>query len=465
MVTTPPGLDSRRRVCDDCPPFPTDPRGDRAPRPPRDRATMNPLRSHRLAALALLVAVCTIGSPGVQSTGAQSFGDLLVADGSTISQGVVLRRDAGGTVTTWFRGLSGYFPNWITMAGDNERVTVALADSTQFITGAHTLVTPAGVVSTVQFYSSSLGFPNGQARDGDGSTYSAHQSGLLTRYDPLLQSFGTVGIAGPALNAIAIDRERARVLGVVFPSSTPFPGSIVRYSPANGSMTTLLSQSTLISQPTGIAVDPKSGDLVVARLDAPGLLRFDPIRRTLQTLNTMAGLNGLVVSTRNTFLVPAGPSVIEFATDGTVLNTFAFPGKAISSVLEYGSRRIAPSGTGLPGTVHTIAVTAPATDANRSYYLGASLGVRPPIATFGGEPLNLAADTLLALSIGGGLPGVFQRFAGVLDASGHATAAIAIPASLPAGLDLPIHVGGIVADPAAPNGVSTVLTSSTFAIR
>lgn len=420
---------------------------------------MNPLRT-RLAALAILAVLLAGGS-----TGAQAFGDLLVADGSTISRGVVLRRDTGGIVTTWFPGLLGYFPNWITMAGDNERVTVALADGNQFLTGAHTLVTPAGAVSTVQFYSSSLGFPNGQARDGDGSTYAAHQSGLITRYDPLLQSFATVGFTGTALNAISIDRERGRVLGVVFPSTTPFPGSIVQYSPATGSVTTLLAQSALISRPTGIGVDPTSGDIVLTRLDTPGLLRFDARRRTLQTLNTMGGLNGLVVSTRNTFLVPNGPNVTEFAPDGTVLNTFAFAGKALASVLEYGSRRISPSGTGVPGSVHTIAVTAPSTDANRSYYLGASLGVRPPVATFGGEPLNIAADPLLALSIGGTLPGVFQQFAGVLDANGRATAAIAIPGSLPAGLNLPVHVGGIVADPGAPNGVSTVLTASSFAIR
>ena len=57
------------------------------------------------------------------------------------------------------------------------------------------------------------------------------------------------------------------------------------------------------------------------------------------------------------------------------------------------------------------------------------------------------------------------HFAGLLDSYGEAKASVDIPAALPGGLRIPIYVSGIVIDPRAPGGVSTVGNTHWFTLR
>ena len=66
---------------------------------------------------------------------------------------------------------------------------------------------------------------------------------------------------------------------------------------------------------------------------------------------------------------------------------------------------------------------------------------------------------------GNTLPGIFSGFQGALDVQARAQARVHIPASVPSRLNLPVHAGGVVLEPAAPGGVTTVLSSNTVVLR
>ena len=110
-------------------------------------------------------------------------------------------------------------------------------------------------------------------------------------------------------------------------------------------------------------------------------------------------------------------------------------------MLEYGSRRITASGPAMPGTTVAISLQSPRpSDAGKIYALGLSLSTRPAVGTFaGGEVLNLAGDTLLAVTAANTLPGIFSGFQDALDVQARAQARVHIPASVPSRLNLPVH--------------------------
>jgi len=119
------------------------------------------------------------------------------------------------------------------------------------------------------------------------------------------------------------------------------------------------------------------------------------------------------------------------------------------------------SGTGKPGTTIQFTLTSSA-DPNLPYLMGSSLGNGPiPIDT---RQLDLSLDNLLVRSTGGLLPSVFQSYAGNLDATGSAKAALNIP-PFPALKGVRIYTAFLTLLASAPSGVSSISNAFLFTIQ
>jgi hypothetical protein len=414
---------------------------------------------------AALLALAVAGGPAQPVSG-----DLVLVDARSTTLGMVFRRDSMGALSTLYAGFPGYFPNWISMAADNSAVLVPFADGQSFDDGFITRVSSTGVLSVLKTIGNDIGFSNGHEPDGSGSVINAGQFGVLFRLDPVLLILTVLAKVPPTLNEVAVNRDDGSYLGVVFPFTGPtFPGSLLRFDPATAGLTTLIQADPRISRPSGLVHDPATGDYLVSRFDAPGVVRVNPITLAVATLWAQPLVNAIAPTPRNTWLVATETDAREIDGNGAVIRTITFPTLLrIMGIAEYGDRRIATFGEALPGrSVRVDVNTARSGDANRVYVLAASLATRPdalgPLPT--GEVLNLAADTLFFATAANALPAIFSGFLGTLDSQSHAQAAVNIPAAVPAGLNLPVHIGGIVLDGGAPGGVSTVLPSVTIVLR
>ena len=90
--------------------------------------------------------------------------------------------------------------------------------------------------------------------------------------------------------------------------------------------------------------------------------------------------------------------------------------------------------------------------ANRPYFLFASLSLYPGITLGGGDPRLSPCnpDGLFFLSIGAN-NAVFTGFAGVLSSTGRATASLTVPVPLP---PLTFYLQGVAVNFQAPNGIA-----------
>lgn len=429
--------------------------------------TIRPRRL-RLALLALIPALALLA---VAVPAQPVSGDLVVADSYSTTKGkiYVLSRTTG--FTTLYPGFTNYFPNWVEMAADNRSVFCPFVLGTSYDGGLLARVQSNGVLGIQKVIQADIGFGNGLFPDGTGGLIFAGQQGVLFRFDESTLALTTLGLVPRILNEVAYDRDSGGYLALIYSLvSTKFPGTVVRVDPVlGGIVTTVISQDSRLSRPSAIVFDPTSGDWLISRFDAPGVVRVNPNTFTMSTVFASSSLNSLTITPRNTFLAASETIVSEIDGQGTVLGSTAFPVLLrVMGAVEWGSRRVTVSGSGLPGTKQQIAIRSgkPA-DAGLDYFLAASLGTRPSVAPrfANGEVLNLAADTLLLLSATEQLPQIFVNFRGALDGNSEAQASINIPGIVPRFLNLPIHVGGVVIDPKAPGGVTTVLSSVTFVLR
>ena len=116
---------------------------------------------------------------------------------------------------------------------------------------------------------------------------------------------------------------------------------------------------------------------------------------------------------------------------------------------------LSSTGTGGIGTTVSFTLTA-AADAGLPYQMGSSFGNGPiPIDT---RKLELSADTLLFLSVGGLLPMVFKNYAGKLDNTGVAKASLDIP-NIPILKGIRIYTAFVTLLGTAPSGVSGISNS------
>jgi len=152
----------------------------------------------------------------------------------------------------------------------------------------------------------------------------------------------------------------------------------------------------------------------------------------------------------------------NIASNGGVSVPYSASTGSIGRVEVYvSSATLIGSGTGQPGSSINFTLTS-AGDAGLTYQLGSSLGNGPiPIDT---RSLGLSPDHLLALSVGGLLPFVFQNYVGVLDKQGAATAALNIP-NFPALKGVRIYNAFLTLKATAPSGVSSISNTFLFTIQ
>jgi len=397
-------------------------------------------------------------------------GDLVIADAQNRNLGRVYSRAPGGQLTTIYSGFTGFFPNWISMAADNVQMYVPFVQTSSYTAGLLTHISPNGLLALLKNIGQDIRFSNGHEPYSTSGYVNAGNQGALFLFDPTTLNLTTLTSLPPALNEVAVDREDGGILGAIYAPTVPsLFGSLLKFDLATSSITTLLNASLAISRPTGLVYDPATGDYILSRIDAPALMRINRTTLGITTLWTGFPANALALSPRNTFYVAGPIEVREFDGNGTIVNTFTFPVPVdLMGVAEYADRRVSVSGTPVPGGTVTVDVMpGKASDAGKSYALAMSLSTHPDaVGSFpNGEFMNLAADPLFFVTAANALPSIFVDFRGVLDSAARAQAQINIPSTIPSTLDLPLHVGGIVIDPAAPGGVSTVLTSVTFLLR
>jgi len=123
--------------------------------------------------------------------------------------------------------------------------------------------------------------------------------------------------------------------------------------------------------------------------------------------------------------------------------------------------RILGSGSGLPGTTINFTMFSPS-DSGLPYQVGSSFGNGPiPIDT---RKLELSADGLLVLSVGGLLPTIFPGYAGLLDGQGNGAAKLNIP-NIPQLKGLRVYTAFLTLKGSAPSGVSNISNSFLFTIQ
>jgi hypothetical protein len=118
------------------------------------------------------------------------------------------------------------------------------------------------------------------------------------------------------------------------------------------------------------------------------------------------------------------------------------------------------SGQTNPGGSVDLALSAPA-DAGLPYQCATSLGLGPiPI---GSRSLNLTADALMVMSIGGALPSVFVNYVGTLDTSGQGKAKINIP-PFTVLIGTRLHTAFVTLDSMAPQGIKSISPTFSFSV-
>jgi hypothetical protein len=136
------------------------------------------------------------------------------------------------------------------------------------------------------------------------------------------------------------------------------------------------------------------------------------------------------------------------------------PRGALMVRLTYTDVQIVGSGSPSIGNVVTLLLRSPR-DSGLPYQVGTSLGTGPiPI---GSRPLGLSLDDLLLVTVQGLLPSVFQQYSGVLDATGRASAKIAI-LNDPALIGVRLHSAFVTLKAGAPFNIQSISNTFSFTV-
>jgi hypothetical protein len=396
-------------------------------------------------------------------------------------------------------------PNWIEMASDNATLMVASlpggATSTVVGNGVylHRVAADGKIMATlVADTTAGIGYVNAFDLDGDG-TWILGGGTSVWAFDENVSTYRTFyNAASPAgtINALALDPSLPRgdiVLGK-FNTSTSTTANLVEADRSGVLATICTAGPTYV---TGIEVDRITGDYLcsafgpgangtggeLSRVSKSGLYqalndgRTPMYRANAVHVDRQHMLWILTHDVRSIAMPPANPdllvcSLYKVDPQGVFVTLYNFSSTLTRSVFapsgltEFGSRNVVCNGSGKPGTIVNISFSSRrATDASKPYQLAAAFDCRNGIRFPNGEYLDLSFDVLFFLTVNNLLPGTFSSFAGFLDARGEAVATVAIPASLPPHLGVPIYVSGVVIDPLAPGGASTVGNTHWFTLN
>jgi hypothetical protein len=204
--------------------------------------------------------------------------------------------------------------------------------------------------------------------------------------------------------------------------------------------------------------DKGKGDAFVAKVGAAGRRLYycgyvggndsDIGRGIAATPAGTVYVAGQTASTETSFPVRVGPDL--------TYNGFRYD--AFVAKLDY--TMLAGGGSTSPGGTVTLRLDEPA-DTGWPFQMGTSLGSGP--LPLGIRWIFLSPDPLLLVTANNSWPSVFSGYRGVIDAKGHAQAAIHIP-NAPTLVGLRLHSAFVTLDAGAPKGIRSISNTFSFSI-
>jgi hypothetical protein len=443
----------------------------------------------------LCAAVLAVGLPAQPRDGdliIGQFRDPMVAN--SYGPGSILSVDpvTGKVLTIASRfttiGTLAVGPNWIEMASDNTNFMVASLPSgtSPTVNGKgvyfHSVDATGNILRTLVADpnpTNTVDYVNGFDLDYDG-TWILGGGYNVWSFNENTFTYATlysVPSATGQINGFAIDRAPGGpgyVLGLFNATSSASP--FLAGADRSGIVSTIAAGNGGPAYVSAIKVDQMTGDYITTGFGITAAGGGGEYMRTtkqgvLSTLNfpttatTMYRANGIYIDKQHlayiltydwqTQPVPTladnyvcsiykmdlqGVFITQYVYSSTLVRKFF----AAAGITEYGSRHVVCQGSGQPGTNVTVSFSSrKATDASKPYQLAASFAYTGGLRMPNGEYLDLMLDNLFLLTAQNLAPQIFRNFAGVLDSGGNATATIAIPASLPPKLGIPIFPGGI----------------------
>jgi len=321
----------------------------------------------------------------------------------------------------------------------NDRLTSA---------GSLVRITPGGQVATLAT-TSSIVFPRAIEVDADGSYLLLGSPNLLTR--ATRGRFISIGSLPMPFGGFAMTVDPAT--GDYWMAD--FGGRVARMDHRTQVITTLLPAG--FRYVTGMDHDEATDTFAFCNETLQSIFYADRQFRIVTSFTTAAQNWSLRLSpdTGNVHVLDGAGNVTERTRQGAVVRTTRLPVRVDFFSLEvYGSRPISGVGSAARGTTYRLELGFPGAG-GLTYAAALSLGgIRPGIGLPDGRRIALAVDPLFVLTAAGGdIPGLTLGLRGTLSATGQATATIAVPLWLPAGLR--IFASAVVLDPRAPLGLRT----------
>ena len=399
-------------------------------------------------------------------------------------------------------------PNCIKMASNNKDFVTACIPTgttpTSLGSGlwCYQVDITGAIVKTLVADSTAPGYPNALALDYDGTWVIGGGTNMFL-YNENTNTLKTVSLSAPSgtVNALTIDHDlpkgdycickfatnsstTANLIevdrsGFISTISTggPFYGAgvevdrmtgdylcagfgISAYNASGGEFTrvTKAGAVTTINYPTSTTRMFRANGIYIDQMHCAWILTYDLTGVTVPVPS--ASQPGLKCSVFK--MDSAGVYITQYIYGSTLTRANFAP----AGLCEYGGGHVVCDGSGKPGTsVMVDFTTRRPSEGKLAYQLACSFGYKGGIKMASGEYLDLTWDALMWTSVFGGVPSIFQNFAGFLDVNGEAKAQINIPGGLPTGLGFPIYVSGIVLDPKAPGGVGSVGNTHWFVLN
>jgi len=401
-------------------------------------------------------------------------------------------------------------PNWIEMGSDNKNFMVAGipsgAATTVLVNGVYFMSvnsSTGAVIKTLVADPAAGGYCNCFDLDGDGTWILGAGSYVLS-FDENSMTYTTLyNKTSPSgtINGLTMDPAlpKGDFALINFTSSSSTTANLVE-ADRSGVISTISTYAPYYG--AAVDVDYLTGDYICAGFGSSTLnAAGDEFMRVAKngavtTLNYPANslrlfrANGLYLDQQHmawvltydltgvTVPVPTSlqPSLVcslfKIDLKGTFITMYNYSSTltrnnfAPAGVVEYGSRHTVCNGSGKPGTSVTVRFSSRKVgDAGKAYQLAAAFSYTNGIRFANGEFLDLSFDPLFVVTANNVLPTIFKNFSGFLDRSGDAKASVDIPGFLPTGLGIPIYVSGVVVDPKAPGGISTVGNTHWFTLN
>ena len=408
-------------------------------------------------------------------TPAQPMGgrDLVIANSGTGMPGIYhITKDGQRYGSVWLVAPPSY-PNWVEMWSDNQDFAVNFTEQVSQTASAFWRMTDTGVITTLFAAFVAGSSPNSAHLSEDGASWYVSSTGSNAVFR-IPSTGGTATTLGVVVypNAVCLDAQTGDLIvggSTSYPAlpnpPTPGTGFLLRWDAKTGASKGTIVQGIL--RVSGVVPDLEQGGFLVSRFDQPGVVHVSPQGQVTSILSGGVWNNAIKVEEDGTMWTIDVADITRFDRYGTVIRKFQFPvgGPALNGITIHGSRVLTGFGTAKPGARYTIQLRSQrSTEGGKPYLLAASLALGPGFR-IGGRWIYLGLDPVFLVSARNLLPAVFENFAGVLDVFGNGQAALAVPASFPPSTGIRVHVQGIILDPQAPAGVSSMTNTLHFTLE